>query len=298
MVKCNLCPRNCNVDRRYKAGFCRATNNIKIAKAYLHKWEEPCISGKNGSGAVFFTGCNLRCVFCQNYKISQNNFGKEISVKKLADIFLSLEKDGANNIDLVSPTIFIPQIKEAIILSKSKGLHIPFVYNSNAYENVSALKSLDGLIDIYLPDLKYYSEEFAIKYSYAKNYFKYAKKAILEMFRQVGVPKFDNNGLMQRGLLIRHLILPGMVSETKHILKWISENLPKQIYVSLMGQYTPVYNAKKFPEIDMKISMKEYEEAINFFFDIGLENGFVQEEDSASTKYIPDFDLYGIEKEE
>jgi len=291
---CNICPRNCNVDRSTKVGFCGMLSEIKVAKAYLHEWEEPCISGSRGSGTVFFTGCNLRCVFCQNYKISQGNFGVSVSPEKLADIFMNLEKAGAHNINLVSPTIFIPKIKEAIIIARNNGLSIPIVYNSNAYENVESLKTLDGLIDIYLPDLKYCSDETAIKYSKAPHYFEFATKAILEMYRQVGYPVFDNDGIMKKGIIIRHLILPGKLDDTKKILKWISDNLPKEIYVSLMGQYTPFYNANKYQELNRRISNKEYEEVIEYFFEIGLENGFVQDDESASESFIPDFDLEGI----
>ncbi|SNX54772.1 putative pyruvate formate lyase activating enzyme [Thermoanaerobacterium sp. RBIITD] len=253
---CNICPRNCNVDRSTEKGFCGMSNDIKVAKAYLHKWEEPCISGTRGSGTVFFTGCNLKCVFCQNYKISQKNFGINVLPEKLADIFMNLEKSGAHNINLVSPTIFIPKIKESIIIARNKGLNIPIVYNSNAYENIESLKTLDGLIDIYLPDLKYYSNETALKYSRAPYYFKYATKAILEMYRQVGNPVFDNEGIMKKGMIIRHLILPGKLNETKEILKWISDNLPKEIYVSLMGQYIPYFEAYKYPEINKKNKQK------------------------------------------
>jgi len=291
---CNICPRNCNVDRSTKVGFCGMLSEIKVAKAYLHEWEEPCISGSRGSGTVFFTGCNLRCVFCQNYKISQGNFGVSVSPEKLANIFMNLEKAGAHNINLVSPTIFIPKIKEAIIIARNNGLSIPIVYNSNAYENVESLKTLDGLIDIYLPDLKYCSDETAIKYSKAPHYFEFATKAILEMYRQVGYPVFDNDGIMKKGIIIRHLILPGKLDDTKKILKWISDNLPKEIYVSLMGQYTPFYNANKYQELNRRISNKEYEEVIEYFFEIGLENGFVQDDESASESFIPDFDLEGI----
>ncbi|KAA5808059.1 radical SAM protein [Thermoanaerobacterium thermosaccharolyticum] len=291
---CNICPRNCNVDRSTKIGFCGMLSEIKVAKAYLHEWEEPCISGTRGSGTVFFTGCNLKCVFCQNYKISQGNFGVSVSSEKLADIFMNLEKSGAHNINLVSPTIFIPKIKESIIIARNNGLSIPIVYNSNAYENVESLKTLDGLIDIYLPDLKYYGDETAIKYSKAPHYFEFATKAILEMYRQVGYPVFDNDGIMKKGIIIRHLILPGKLDETKEILKWISDNLPKEIYVSLMGQYTPFYNANKYQELNRRISNKEYEEAIEYFFEIGLENGFVQDDESASESFIPDFDLEGV----
>ncbi|MEG6566931.1 radical SAM protein [Thermoanaerobacterium saccharolyticum] len=291
---CNICPRNCNVDRSTKTGFCSMLSEIKVAKAYLHEWEEPCISGSRGSGTVFFTGCNLRCVFCQNYKISQENFGISVSPEKLSDIFMSLEKAGAHNINLVTPTIFIPKIKEAIIMARNNGLSIPIVYNSNAYENVESLKTLEGLIDIYLPDLKYYSDEVAVKYSNAPHYFEYATKAILEMYRQVGNPVFDNDGIMKKGIIVRHLILPGKLDETKKILKWIKDNLSNEVYVSLMGQYIPYYNANKYQELNRRISNKEYEEVIEYFFEIGLENGFVQDDESASESFIPDFDLEGI----
>ncbi len=291
---CNICPRNCNVDRSTKVGFCGMSSEIHVAKAYLHEWEEPCISGSRGSGTVFFTGCNLRCVFCQNYKISQENFGVSVSPEKLADIFMNLEKTGAHNINLVTPTIFVPKIKEAIIIARNNGLSIPIVYNSNAYESVESLRSLEGLIDIYLPDLKYYSDEVAVKYSNAPHYFEYATKAILEMYRQVGDPVFDSDGIMKRGIIIRHLILPGKLDETKRILKWIKDNLSNEVYVSLMGQYTPFYNANKYQELNRRISNREYEEAIEYFFEIGLENGFVQDDESASESFIPDFDLEGI----
>ncbi|MDI3310233.1 MAG: radical SAM protein [Thermoanaerobacterium sp.] len=291
---CNICPRNCNVDRSTKTGFCGMLSEIKVAKAYLHEWEEPCISGSKGSGTVFFTGCNLRCVFCQNYKISQENFGISVSTEKLSDIFMNLEKAGAHNINLVTPTIFISKIKEAIIMARNNGLSIPIVYNSNAYENVESLKTLEGLIDIYLPDLKYYNDETAMKYSNAPHYFEYATKAILEMYRQVGNPAFDNDGIMKKGIIVRHLILPGKLDETKKILKWIKDNLSNEVYVSLMGQYIPYYNANKYQELNRRISNKEYEEVIEYFFEIGLENGFVQDDESASESFIPDFDLEGI----
>lgn len=292
--KCNICPRSCGINRDNYKGYCNMTWNIKVAKAYLHKWEEPCISGKNGSGTVFFTGCNLKCVFCQNYKISQTDFGKTVTVEELANIFIKLQMEGAHNINLVSPTIYAYLIKEAILLSKKKGLHLPIVYNSNAYESVNTLKLMEGVIDIYLPDLKYYNDVLSRKYSKAPHYFDYATKAILEMYRQVGIPQFDEKGILKRGLIIRHLILPGYVEDTKKILLWIRNNLPKEVYISLMGQYIPFYNTQKFPEINRKITKQEYEEAIEYFFEIGLENGYVQESSSASEDYIPDFDLKGL----
>ncbi len=264
-VKCNICPRNCNVDRSKSKGFCNMSWQVKVAKAYLHHWEEPFISGTRGSGTVFFTGCNLKCVFCQNYEISQYDFGKPLTIEELAQVFLKLQKQGAHNINLVTPTIHAFQIKEAILLAKKEGLKIPIVYNTNAYENVETLKALEGLIDIYLPDLKYYDDHLAKKYSKAPHYFEYATKAILEMYRQVGMPKFDKKGILKKGLVIRHLILPGCVEDTKKNLLWIKNNLPKKIYVSLMSQYTPYYKAENYPEINRKITPKEYKEAIKFF---------------------------------
>jgi putative pyruvate formate lyase activating enzyme len=294
-IKCNICPRNCNVDRSKSKGLCNIPWQVKVAKAYLHHWEEPFISGTRGSGTVFFSGCNLKCVFCQNYEISQYQFGKFLTVEELAQVFLNLQKQGAHNINLVTPTIHVFSIKEAILLAKRQGLQIPIVYNTNAYENVETLKMLEGLIDIYLPDLKYYNDALAKKYSKAPNYFEHATKAILEMYRQVGIPQFDEEGILKRGLVIRHLIMPGFVEDTKKILLWIKENLPKEIYVSLMSQYTPYYQAQKYPEINRKITPQEYDEAIDFFFEIGLENGLIQEIESASEDFIPDFDLEGLE---
>jgi len=292
---CNICPRNCNINRSINKGYCNTSLDVKVAKAFLHKWEEPFISGKNGSGTVFFTGCNLKCVFCQNYKISQLNYGKTLNTKELASLFISLQNKGAHNINLVSPTIYIHQIKTAILLAREKGLSIPIIYNTNAYENVKSLQALDGLINIYLPDLKYYSNILSKKFSKANDYFKHATQAILEMYRQVGVPHFNHDGILENGLVIRHLILPGCIEDTKKILLWIKNNLPKEIYISLMGQYTPFYKAKNYPELNRTITQQEYEEAINYFFEIGLENGFVQETTSASEKYIPEFDLEGLE---
>lgn len=290
--KCNQCPRNCNVDRKKAKGYCQMSNIPVIAKASLHHWEEPCISGSRGSGTVFFTGCNLKCVYCQNFKISQENFGAETSIERLGEIFNSLQSMGAHNINLVNPSHYVKQIREAVI--NAKEIKIPYVYNSNGYEGKDCLKSLDGLIQVYLPDIKYFSSEISGRYSGAKDYFKYASDNVLEMFRQVGSPELNEEGIIKKGLIIRNLILPGQASESIKILDWIAANLPKDVYVSLMSQYTPYYKAGLFPEIDRRITRREYEKVVNHLFKLGFENGYVQERDSAEEQYIPDFNLEGV----
>lgn len=291
---CCLCPRDCGANRLKKKGFCGQTETLKVAKAYLHLWEEPCISGRNGSGTVFFSGCNLRCVFCQNHHISQGNKGAPISVERLTQIFLELQMKNAHNINLVSPSHFVPQIVDALKAAKAYGLNIPIIFNSNAYELTRTLKLLEGVVDVYLPDLKYYDEDLAVKYSSAPSYFETATKAILEMYRQVGSPEFDNNGLIKRGLIIRHLVLPGCSDDSKKVLKWISQNLPHDIFISLMAQYTPMYRACHFKEIDRRLTKKEYDVVVDFYLEIGLENGYIQELDSAQETFVPDFDFEGI----
>ncbi|RKL61332.1 radical SAM protein [Thermoanaerobacteraceae bacterium SP2] len=295
LEKCNLCPRQCGVNRLAgQTGVCRAAGEVMVAKAFAHKWEEPCISGEKGSGTVFFTHCNIRCIFCQNFRISQEGFGKAVTIDELAGIFLKLQQKGVHNINLVTPTIYTPQIIETIKLAKSLGLSLPIVWNSNAYENVETLKTLTGLVDVYLPDLKYFDDSTAIKYSGAPNYFDTATRAIMEMFSQVGEPIFDDNGIIKKGLIIRHLVLPGHKEDSKKILKWISENLPKGVYTSLMSQYMPYYKAESRPEINRRLSAAEYDEVIEYFFNLGLENGFMQEEGAASEEYVPNFDLGGV----
>lgn len=294
LQNCKLCPRNCGINRFEKTGYCSAGAQIKAARAFLHMWEEPCISGERGSGAVFFTNCNLDCVFCQNYKISHENHGKEISIDRLSEIFLELQMKGAHNINLVTPTHYIPLIREALISGKKKGLNIPVVYNSNAYENVEALASLEGLIDIYLPDLKYYDSKLSMKYSKAPEYFSYASKAILEMFRQVGAPVFEENGMMKKGLMIRHLMLPGGLFDSKKIVDFVLENLPGEVYFNIMCQYTPLDRACQYPELNKKLNKKHYEALVDYAVSKGLESGFIQEFDSATDEYVPVFDLQGI----
>ncbi|WP_148866803.1 radical SAM protein [Thermosediminibacter litoriperuensis] len=295
LINCRLCPRRCGVNRlKGESGFCGAADRVVVAKAFAHRWEEPCISGDSGSGTVFFSGCNLRCVFCQNYRISQEWFGRAVGEDDLVEIFLRLQAKGVHNINLVTPTIYTPQVAEALKKARSKGLFIPVVWNSNSYENPEALKMLEGLVDVYLPDIKYFDGAAARRYSRAGDYFDRAAPAVLEMYRQVGEPVFDYKGIIKRGLIIRHLVLPGLKEDSKKILEWIKSNLPRGVYISLMSQYMPCYRAGEFPEINRVLSTGEYEEVIEYFFELGLENGFAQEEGSNSVKYVPDFDLEGI----
>ncbi len=288
--KCNLCPHMCLVDRENKKrGFCKSGENVKIALSSKFFYEEPCISGTKGSGAVFFSNCNLRCVYCQNYKISKEGKGKEISIKELADIFLNLQEEGACNINLVTPTIYALHIKEALILAKKNGLNIPVIYNSSGYENVDTIKELDGLIDVYLPDFKYCSNELGLKYSGVNKYFDFASSAILEMYRQVGHPIFDNNGIIKKGLIIRNLILPNNTKNTKNVLEWIVENIGKEAYVSIMAQYFPTNEAQNINELNRKITKREYHIIEKYMYDLGLENGYFQSLGKNEEKYVPNF---------
>lgn len=288
--KCNLCPHMCLVDRENKKrGFCKSGENVKIALSSKFFYEEPCISGTKGSGAVFFSNCNLRCVYCQNYKISKEGKGKEISIKELANIFLNLQEEGACNINLVTPTIYALHIKEALILAKKNGLNIPVIYNSSGYENVDTIKELDGLIDVYLPDFKYCSNELGLKYSGVNKYFDFASSAILEMYRQVGHPIFDNNGIIKKGLIIRNLILPNNTKNTKNVLEWIVENIGKEAYVSIMAQYFPTNEAQNINELNRKITKKEYHIIEKYMYDLGLENGYFQSLGKNEEKYVPNF---------
>lgn len=288
---CNLCPRMCRVDRSIKTGFCGAGDKIKIARASLHYWEEPCISGKNGSGTIFFSGCQLKCCFCQNYQISAENFGKEITVKRLAEVFLELQEKKAENINLVSPTQYVPWIIKALDTVKND-LKIPVIYNSSGYETAETIKMLDGYIDIYLPDLKYFDSEISRKYSSAPNYFEIASKAVMQMFRQSGPLIFDN-GMLKKGTLVRHMVLPSQRKDSEKILIWISENFPKnKILFSLMSQYTPFWKSSEYKEINRRISTYEYDFVLDKTLKLGL-NGFMQERSSAKEEYTPPFDLEG-----
>lgn len=290
LSSCTICPHNCKVNRNNgQIGRCRSGNKVKIALASVHNYEEPCISGKNGSGTIFFSNCNLSCIYCQNYKISQLGKGYELSVEELANIMLEQQEKGVNNINLVTPTMYAYQIIEAIKIARKNGLNIPIVYNTNGYENVKTIQDLNGYIDIYLPDLKYYSNELSKKYSKVDNYFKYTTEAIKEMYRQVGCPVFDENGIIQKGLIIRHLVLPNHLQNSKHILKWIKENMPEDTYVSVMAQYFPTYKAKEDELINRKLTKKEYKEIEEFLYTLDLKNGYMQELGEHEEEYVPDF---------
>ncbi len=291
---CTICPIKCGTDRTKRKGPCNAGDKVIVAKAFLHQWEEPCISGVKGSGTIFFSGCNLHCVFCQNHDISQEGFGKEISILRLSEIMLELQAEGAENINLVSPTPYVLHIIEAVKVAKSKGLNLTIVYNTNGYETVETIEMLRGTVDVYLPDIKYYTDKYAVKYSKAKDYFSYTSCAVLAMITQVGYPMFDEKGLIKKGVLIRHMIMPELLADSKNILHWIRDSLGEKAYVSLMCQYTPMYNADKHEEINRKLDDWEYEYIIDYFFKLGLENGFVQDFSSAVTDYVPNFDLNGV----
>lgn len=294
MKKCNLCPHKCNVDREKTIGRCRANNKLRIALTSLHFFEEPCISGENGSGTIFFSHCNLNCIYCQNHKISSGGYGKEITVSHLADIMISLQKNGANNINLVSPTIYVDSIIEGIILARKKGLKIPIVYNSSGYETVETIEKLNGYIDIYLPDFKYAIDEIGKKYSKVSNYSSFAKEAIKKMYEQVGAPIYNEEGRLQRGLVVRHLVLPNNLENSKLALKWIKDTFNDNVVVSVMAQYFPTYKAKENLEINRKLTKEEYEEIENYLFDLNLENGYIQELGEHEEEYVPNFDLSEI----
>lgn len=291
LISCNICPHNCEIDRlNGEVGRCKATDKVKVALASIHNFEEPCISGEKGSGTVFFSNCNLRCIFCQNYKISQLGLGKEISIEELADIFIDEQNKNVENINLVTPTMYVYQIIEAIKIARSKGLYIPIVYNSNGYENVETIKKLKGYIDIYLPDLKYSNDKISYKYSGIKHYFESATAAIKEMYNQVGNPVLDENGIMKKGLIIRHLVLPNNLQNSKDILKWINDNIEKKVFVSIMAQYFPTHKSNQFPEINRKLTKEEYEEIEDYLYSLDLDNGYIQELGEHEEEYVPDFE--------
>lgn len=295
LESCTVCARNCSVNRADgNLGFCKSGASIKLAKAYGHMWEEPCISGKNGSGTVFFSNCNLRCVFCQNHDISQENIGKEVSINRLSEIFLEQQARGFHNINLVNPTHYIPQIISALDIAKAKGLSIPVVYNSNGYENIESIKKLKGYVDVYIPDLKYFNDKYAIKYSKAPNYFNIASNAILEMVNQVGECEFDAEGIMTKGVIIRHLMLPGLLFDSKKVVDYIYKTFGDKVYLSLMNQYTPMFKAKDYPEINKPLNPKHYDSLIDHCIDLGYKNAFIQESGTNNTTYVPDFNLQGI----
>ncbi len=296
MAECVLCPRRCRADRLHgQRGYCGQGAAVTAARAALHFWEEPCISGSQGSGAVFFSGCNLRCAFCQNHPIASGTVGKAISEERLAEIFLELQRQGAHNINLVTAAHFLPQVRSALVQAKAAGLSIPIVYNTSGYENVSSLQMLEGLIDIYLPDMKYCSPQLGAEYSHAPDYFEKASLALAEMFRQVGIPVLDaDTGLMRRGIIVRHLILPGNTGDSKKILRYLRETYGNDIYVSIMSQYTPMPQVATIPALNRKVTPEEYERVLTFAEKIGISQGFVQEGDAASESFIPDFDGGGL----
>ena len=292
LENCNICPHKCNINRnKRKIGRCKATNKIKIALYSVHNFEEPCISGKKGSGTVFFSNCNLNCIYCQNYEISQQGKGKEISIEELSDIFMEQQKRNVENINLVTPTSYVPQIIESIKIARKKGLNIPIVYNTNGYENIETIKMLDGYVDIYLPDLKYYYNDIARKYSKIDNYFEIATKAIKEMEKQIGKTVIDENGIMKKGIIIRHLVLPNNIENSKKILKWIREKMNKDTYVSVMAQYFPTYKAKEDLELNRKLTKQEWKEIEEYIEELGLENGFIQELGEHEEEYVPKWEF-------
>lgn len=326
---CTLCPRECHVNRNAgQTGYCGQTSDIVAARAALHMWEEPCISGTNGSGAVFFSGCNLHCVFCQNHAISQTynmkaDTGRVISISRLSEIYLELQEKGAHNINLVTPTHYIPQIIESLELAKKNGLRIPIVYNTGCYEKVETLKQLEGFVDIYLPDLKYFSPDISRRYSNAPDYFIYASASIEEMFRQVGTPVFEtslsdgsechkasgnesldtsNNialdisetALMKKGVIVRHLLLPGCTEDSRQVVHYLHQTYGNNIYMSIMNQYTPMLQVSAIPSLNRKVTEQEYDSLIDYAISLGVENAFIQEGSTASESFIPAFTGEGI----
>ncbi|MDE6926888.1 MAG: radical SAM protein [Acetatifactor sp.] len=296
MSNCTLCPRQCHADRLSgETGYCGQTADLTAARAALHYWEEPCISGTTGSGAVFFSGCNLQCVFCQNHNIAIGKSGKTISPERLTEIFLDLQSKGAANINLITGTHFIPQIALALSSAKSRGLTIPVVYNTGSYEETASLRLLQGLADIYLPDLKYYSSELSMKYSHAADYFPKASAAIAEMYQQTGKPVMDpETGLMRRGIIVRHLLLPGETGDSKKVLRYLHETYGNNIYVSIMNQYTPLEHVARIPALNRSVTEEEYNRVLVFAERLGIERGFYQEGGTASESFIPEFDGEGL----
>lgn len=292
---CSLCPRNCMANRAEgKNGICQVSATVKVARAALHYWEEPCISGEKGSGAVFFSGCPLHCVFCQNEEISWGKVGKEISIEKLAQIMVGLQDSGANNINLVTGTQYIYSIVEAVKIAKQMGLSIPIIYNSSGYESVDNLLKLEGIIDVYLPDFKYMSSELAGKYSHAADYPAVAKAAIDEMVRQRPICKFNNDGFVTEGVIVRNLVLPGHTKDSKAVIEYLHGRYGNTIYLSLMSQFTPMQGLQKYPELNRRITKREYESVVSYALDLGVENAFIQDRMVAKESFIPDFNGEGV----
>ena len=291
LEKCAICPHNCGINRlNNQIGRCKSKDTVKVALYSTHNFEEPCISGKKGSGTVFFSNCNMNCVFCQNYEISQKGKGKEISIEELADIFIKQQKKDVENINLVTPTSYVPQIIEAIKIARGNGLKLPIVYNTNGYEKVETLKMLDGFVDIYLPDFKYSDNELGKRLSKVDNYFEIATEALNEMYRQTGKAVFNDEGIMQRGMIIRHLVLPNHILNSRRVLKWINENM-HDVYVSVMAQYFPTYKAKEIDDISRKLTKEEYEQIENYLYRLDLVNGYIQELGEHEEEYVPNWEF-------
>ncbi len=292
--KCNLCPRKCLIDRSKTLGYCKASDKVKVARSALHYFEEPSISGTNGSGTIFFSNCNLKCCYCQNKEISTDGFGKEVSIERLAMMMLELEERGANNINLVTPTHYVPSIIEAIKIAKSKGLSIPIVYNTSGYESVETLKLLDGYIDIYLTDFKYFDNKLGKDLSKCSNYFEVVSKALDEIYRQTGKNSFNKDGLMTKGIIVRCLVLPTKSDDTKKIINYLYKKYQDNIYLSIMNQYTPVNYIKEYPFLNKTVSEDEYNDIIDYAIDLGIKNAYMQEGGTCSESFIPSFDLEGV----
>ena len=286
--KCEICPRKCKVNRNNgELGYCKASNKIKIGGYHHHLWEEPIITGKNGSGTIFFSYCNLRCAYCQNYDLSFDSVGEYITIERLSDIMLELQEMQAENVNLVTPTHYIPLIKNSIVLAKEKGLKIPIVYNTSGYESVESLKTLEGLIDIYLPDFKYYDNSLG-KYSSVADYFNITSLALKEMYRQVGKPKYNKKGMLKKGVIVRHLVLPNNYQDSKKIINYLYQEYKDNIILSIMNQYT-ITKITKYPELNQKVDTKEYDNLIDYAYNLGIRNCFTQEEESQSESFIPKF---------
>ena len=295
-TSCQLCPRNCKADRQHgQTGFCHMPADLKVARAALHMWEEPCISGKAGSGAVFFSGCSVGCVFCQNHAIAAGQSGKRISIERLADIFLELQTKGANNINLVTPEHYAPSIALALAMAKAKGLHLPIICNCSGYSSLTVLRILSDHVNVWLPDFKNYSPELSRKYSHAPDYFTVACQALQFMYEQAGDPVFDDNGIIQKGIIVRHLTLPGCMEDSRKVIHYLHETYGDKIYISIMNQFTPVSELlSDYPELNHTISASDYDALVDYAIDIGVENGFIQEGETAKESFIPPFDNEGV----
>ena len=294
LKSCELCPRRCKVDRTVKRGFCGAGEKVRVALVSLHEWEEPCLTGEKGAGTIFFSHCNLKCAFCQNFKISHENFGKDISVERLAEIFLEQQKRGAANIELVTPAHYTPQICQALDTAKNAGLNLPVVWNSNGYELPETLELLKNRVDVFLPDFKYFDNKIASSFSGVNDYFEVASVALKKMFQLVGDAEFDSQGRMIRGLLVRHLVLPNFRSDSMKILDWLYKTFGDKIFISVMNQYTPIFHAADFHELDRKLTTFEYKSVIKHAEQLGIKNCYIQVGKSASAEFIPDFNLAGV----